>query len=269
VLASSAKNFVVDQLRITRMRIAVRTQGASGRVRDSYFETIGDGLALSGGDTVSPPLVVVENNRIVDYWTGAFAVGGAGPVGQSLIAIVRGNDAATSYADTGPSNPFGIRVYSVLLAPFVQGTVNARFEGNRLRGFHRYAVILNGMQTPRRTDGLRYSGVLEVSFAANAIDEDSVTRAVSLVTFTNSRATELPCELDPANTPLECPTLTGNPLQYWEYLEGSLFDLHHSGELDGALIDHPAIEPVDGRVLNNVLRINDQAHPNESFVVVS
>jgi hypothetical protein len=74
--------------------------------------------------------------------------------------------------------------------------------------------------------------------------------------------------LDPANTPLTCPTLMGNPLQYWEYLEGSVFDLHHGGELDGALIDHPEIEPVDNRALNNVLRINDEVVDHETFVVV-
>jgi hypothetical protein len=60
----------------------------------------------------------------------------------------------------------------------------------------------------------------------------------------------------------------GNPLQYWEYLEASVFDLHHSGELDGALIDHPEIEPVDGRVLGNQLVMNDAVAPNETFVVL-
>ena len=57
-------------------------------------------------------------------------------------------------------------------------------------------------------------------------------------------------------------------LQYWEYLQQSVFDLHHGGELDGALIDHPEIEPVDARVLNNVLRINDEVVDYETFVVV-
>jgi hypothetical protein len=80
--------------------------------------------------------------------------------------------------------------------------------------------------------------------------------------------TELPCELDPANTPAECPTLMGNPPQYWEYLENSTFDLHHGGELDDPLIDHPEIDPGDGRVLNNVLRINDEVIPHQTFVVV-
>ena len=193
VLASSAKDFVVDQLRIVRMRIAVRTQGASGRVRDSYFGTISDGLALSGGDPASPPTVTVTNNRIEDYWIGAFAVGGAGPVGRSLKTVIRGQRHVSNYVNTGPSNPFGVRVGTGLLPPFVQGTVDATFQGNHFRGTHRYAVIVQGgLHTVRRTDGQRYSGVVDVTFADNAIDESGVTRAVSLITFTNSRATELP-----------------------------------------------------------------------------
>ena len=153
-------------------------------------------------------------------------------------------------------------------SPFLQGTVQASFAGNRFRGTPRYAIIVNGGQTTRRTDGRRYSGGVDVTFANNAIEEAGITRAVSLITFTNSRATELPCELDPANTLVECPTLMGNPLQYWEYLEASVFDLHHTGELDGALIDHPEIEPVDGRVLGNQLFINDAEVDHETFVVV-
>ena len=270
VIVQNANDFVIDQLRIVRIGTSVRTQGESrGRIRDTYFGQVNAGIVLTGGSPAAPPTVIAENNRIVDYWTGAFALAGAGPAGRSIRAVVRGNDTFNSWSDTGPSNPFAVRIAPVLGgSAFVQGTVDATFEANRFRGAPRYAIILNGGQTVRRADGQRYSGALNVTMTANAIDEASVTGAVSLITFTNSRATELPCELDPANTPLTCPTLMGNPLQYWEYLEASVFNLHHSGELDGALIDHPAIEPVDGRVLNNALRINDQVAPNETFVVV-
>lgn len=268
LLASGASDFVFDQLRIVRLRIAVRAQGSSGRVRDSYFGTLGDGFALIGGDPASVPTVVVSHNRIEDYWTGAFAVGGTSPIGRAIRVVIEGNDTVTSYADTGPSNPFGVRVGPILLPPFLQGSVDAVFQNNTFRGSPRYAIILNGTQTVRRSDGQHYSGNVNATFADNEINEAGVTRAVSLITFTNSRATELPCELNPANTPLTCPTLAGNPLQYWEYLEASTFDLHHSGELSDPRIDHPATEPVGGRVLNNVLRINDVVAPNETFVVV-
>jgi hypothetical protein len=268
VLVINAQDFVLDQLRIVRMGVALRIQGAGGRIRDTYFGTIGDGLGLNGGNPTAPPTVIVTNNRIENYWTGAFTLGGAGPAGTSIQAVIEGNDTVTSYADTGPSNPFAVRIAPVLLPPFLQGTVNASFQGNRLRGTPRYAIIVNAGRPVRRADGQRYSGVLDLSFTDNAINESGVTRAVSLITFTNSRATELPCERDPANTPIQCPTLGGNPLQYWEYLEKSVFDLHHGGELDGALIDHPEIEPVDGRFLNNVLLINDEVAGHETFVVV-
>ena len=268
VLLNKANNFVLDQLRIVRMGMALRAEGASGRIRDSYLGTLGDGIVLTGGDPTAPPTVMATNNRIENYWTGAFAIGGAGPAGQSISAVIEGNDTVTSYADTGPSNPFTVRIAPVLQSPFLQGTVFASIQGNRVRGTPRYAFIVQGGRPLRRADGQRYSGVLDLNFAANAIEESGVTRAVSLITFTNSRATELPCELDPANTKLECPTLMGNPFQYWEYLQNTVFDLHHNGELDGALIDHPGIEPVDGRVLNNTLRINDEVAEHQTFVVV-
>ena len=268
VLLNKASNFVLDQLRIVRMGMALRTEGASGRIRDTYFGTLGDAVVLTGGDPTAPPTVTVTNNRVEDYWTGAFAVGGAGPAGQSISAVIEGNDTVTSYADTGPSNPFTVRIAPVLQSPFLQGKVLASIQGNRVRGTPRYAFIVQGGRPLRRADGQRYSGVLDLNFAGNAIEESGVTRAVSIITFTNSRATELPCELDPANTKVECPTLMGNPFQYWEYLQNSVFDLHHSGELDGALVDHPEIEPVDGRVLNNMLRINDEVADHQTFVVV-
>jgi hypothetical protein len=270
VIVQNAKDFVVDQLRIVRMGTSIRTQGdSSGRIRDTYFGQVNAGIVLTGGDPAAPPMVVAENNRIVDFWTGAFALAGAGPAGRSIRSVVRGNDTFNSWSDTGPSNPFAVRIGPVLQGSgLTQPTIDAMFEGNRFRGTSRYAIIVNGGQTIRRSDGQHYAGAVEVTFVDNAMDDLSVTQAVSLITFTNSRATELPCELDPANTPLTCPTLMGNPLQYWEYLEASVFDLHHGGELDGALIDHPEIEPVDGRALNNVLRINDEVVDHETFVVV-
>jgi hypothetical protein len=270
VIVQNAKDFVVDQLRIVRMGTSLRTQGdSSGRIRDTYFGQVNAGIVLTGGNPAAPPTVIATNNRVEDYWTGAFALAGAGPAGRSIRAVVQGNDTFNSWADTGPSNPFAVRIAPVLGgSAFLQGTVDATFADNRFRGTPRYAIIINGGQTVRRADGQRYSGALNVTFTNNTIDEAGITRAVSLITFTNSRATELPCELDPANTKLDCPTLMGNPLQYWEYLEASAFNLHHSGELDGALIDHPEIEPVDGRVLNNLLILNDEEAPHETFVVL-
>jgi len=270
VVVHDAKDFVIDQLRIVRIGISVRTQGdANGRIRDTYIGEVNGGILLTGGDPTAPPTVMATNNRIEDYWSGAFAFAGVGPAGRSIRAVVQGNDMVSSWANTGPSNPFAVRIAPVFGgSPFLEGAVDATFEANRVRGTHRYAIILNSELTFRRADGARYSGAVDVTFADNAIERVGITRAVSLITFTNSRATELPCELDPSNSLAECPTLMGNPLRYWEYLQNSVFDLRHGGELDDAWIDHPAIEPVDGRNLDNELRINDEVVDNETFVVV-
>lgn len=269
VLADRAVDFEVDRLRVIRVGVAVRAQGASGRIRDNYLGTVGGGVVLTGGDSTSPPVVIARNNRIEDYWTGALAVGGAGPAGQSIRAVLDDNDTVTTYADTGPSNPFGLRINTKPPGGVsLEGHVDALIESNQFRGSPRYAIIVDGGQLVRRSDDRHYTGALQVSFVANTIDESAITRAASLITFTNSRATEQPCELDPAHTLAECPTLAGNPLQYWEYLEAGLYDLHHTGELDDSLIDHPASDPVDGRGLLNVLIINDQFIDYQTYVVV-
>jgi len=55
---------------------------------------------------------------------------------------------------------------------------------------------------------------------------------------------------------------------YSKYLQDSLFELVHGGGLDGAKIDHPAVDPVDGRVLGNALVIDSEVVPHQTFVVM-
>ena len=102
---------MIDQLRIVRMGVSMRTQGnSSGRIRDNYIGTVSGGIVLTGGDPAAPPMVMVTNNRIEDYWTGRARVGWRGAAGQSIRAVIEGNDTTTRFADTGPSNPFAVRI---------------------------------------------------------------------------------------------------------------------------------------------------------------
>lgn len=268
VLAHNASSFALERLRIVGASAAVRADGASGVVRDSYIGRIADGFVVSGGPLLAPPAVTIENNRIDDYSLVGLAIGGAGPVGKSIRATVTGNDVVTSYVNTGPSNPAAVRVGPVPFGPHLDGAVDASFVSNAFRGTSRFGIIVNSPNTVRRADGLHYTGTVTASFDANLLERESITRAPSLVTFTNSRATHFPCELNPESTRETCPSLMGNPPRYWEYLERSRFDLRHTGELDGALIDHPAAEPSDGRVLGNELVINGATVENQTFVVV-
>ncbi len=54
-----------------------------------------------------------------------------------------------------------------------------------------------------------------------------------------------------------------------KYLQSSVFDITYGkGELDGFWFDHPEDEPIDGRRLGNVLRINGDEIPNGRFIPV-
>jgi hypothetical protein len=102
---------------------------------------------------------------------------------------------------------------------------------------------------------------------------DGAIRIPALVTFTNTRATVFPCELDP-EMPKDnkCPSITFSPSTglpvHWEYLRNATFDLRHEGELADALIDYPEHHPIDGVPLNNHLTINGATYPFGSFLKV-
>ena len=49
----------------------------------------------------------------------------------------------------------------------------------------------------------------------------------------------------------------------FKYLQGSIFTISDpDGNLNGYWFDHPAMDPVDGRFLNNTLKVNDVIVPN-------
>ena len=62
-------------------------------------------------------------------------------------------------------------------------------------------------------------------------------------------------------------TLTPSQLPLWKYLEHSTFDITDSdGELNGYWLDHPVFDPIDGRLLQNILRINGVEISNGRYV---
>ena len=77
---------------------------------------------------------------------------------------------------------------------------------NQFGGTPKYGVMVHGSQPSRRTDGSGYTGEAQVVFGWNVVDPAAGVSA--LVTFTNARATVLPCELYPVGTPLPagCPS---------------------------------------------------------------
>jgi hypothetical protein len=246
-------------------------EGAGGRISQNYVQVEGNaGFGLLGGELPRSPVVAVIANRIDYRVNGMFLAGGVPavgpqPAGSVLSVVATWNDFVTRYRNSGPSNPTVFR-----LAPSVQGApeghLSALFVRNTVRGTARFSIMVHGGQPQR--DLTASTGSVRAAFLHTQLDAEARANASPLITFTNARATELPCELNPANGRDVCPSLTGNPPAYWDYYEHTTYELWHGGELSGALIDHPAIEPVDGRVLGNALTINGVAVDHQTFVVV-
>jgi hypothetical protein len=265
VSAVGVDEFVLDHLRIQRVGQAIRSEASSGRIFNNYL--LGDApFSISGGSPMAPPRVIATNNTIL-YRTAGIGVAASGPFGTFLRATFTDNDVVTSYTNSGPSNPAAIR-----LAPFFSGTPDVRptldivINGNFIGGSAKYGIIVHAGQNTRRSDGRSYTGDVKARFENNVIGGAVLHPA--LITFTNARATELPCELNPTLPPgPTCPSVP-NPPVYWEYLTNARFDLQHTGELDAALIDHPELQPVDRYPLHNVLSINGGPIGYQTFVVV-
>jgi hypothetical protein len=262
VLADRADNFALNHLRIIGTGQAIRSEGSSGLISSNYLS--GDsGMFLSGGAANDPPSVVVTNNTIV-YRVNGVTMAAVTEVGTFLRATVTDNDIVTSFMNSGPTNPAAFRVNPLLTdAVNTAGTVEVVAEGNLFGGSAKYGIMIHGsaMMT-RRTDGQSYTGDVTAEFSNNVIDSAVVFPA--LLTFTNARATVFPCEINPTIT-VGCQQPGSGK---WEYLTNALFDLRHSGELTGALIDHPEFHPFDGYALGNTLVINRETVDYQTFVVV-
>ena len=256
-VAAFADEFVIEQMRIIGADIGVWVANAGGWIAGNYVgQAITAGIFLEGGD--KRPHVVCLNNRIEDYRFNGIDLAGVTEGGEAvyvaLDALVMRNDVATSYTNTGPSNPAALRLAPAVLDSF-GGHVTAAFLHNEVRGTPRYTMLVQGGTPRRRPDLQHYTGTVKVTFFGTKLDE-AARNGASLITFTHVRASVFPCELDPRNDRSVCPSLSGNPPRYWEYLQGAVFEVWHGGELNSVKVDHPAIDPVDGRDLGNRLIIN-------------
>ena len=258
----------VRGVRLVRMEVGIKSQGATGRVRECYLGDVGAPFQLHGGlpDGTHPagPKMVVRHNRIEAFRIYGMVVSGGGfEGGTHLDLVVEDNDFQTPYDRTGPSNPAGLRISPAVLDARY-GLVRGRFASNSIRGPVPYPIMIHAGQ-PQRLGGVApQSGDLYLSFEDTLFDE-AAAEGASIVTFTNARATELPCELNPPTMP-PCSGFQG--ALWWAYLTGSIFDVRHSGELDVLRIDHPELDPFDGTELGNLLLLNGEVTAYQTFVIV-
>ena len=147
-----AQGLRVHGLRIVRVVQAMRTTSASASIEDSYFGDVSSGVTFQGGDEASPAIVRFVGNRVDGYGGGGVALAGAGSTGTVLKVKVTDNDFVTSQVNTGPSNPYGIRIGPIIGGtPASSGEVRAIVARNQVHGTHRYGVIVNGNQVIRTT----------------------------------------------------------------------------------------------------------------------
>ena len=256
VLVERGEGFALHELRIVRTIGGINTTSASGAITSNYLGELSSGIVVRGG--ADPASVLVRGNRVENHSAGAMLVGGIGVDGGALVATVTDNDFVTSWTGTGPSNPYGIRVQPI--SPpnnIAHAETTATVARNRVRGTHYFPLIFNSGQSFR--DRLPWSARVDVDLIDNVIE------GTRLVTFTNSRMTQLPCELDPTSVRgPDCPNL--QPGQHYTYLIDSTFTIDHTGELDGALIDHPALHPYDGTELGNTLVINGEPVEHQPLI---
>ena len=116
------------------------------------------------------------------------------------------------------------------------------------RGGCGICIVADDVSSPAR---------FELTFANNQIHQNTHTPA--LISFTRFTASNTPAQLNPF----------GNA-QSFKYVESSFYDLtYFNGELDGYWFDNPETDPVDGRVLNNVLRIHGNEIHSGRFIPYS
>jgi hypothetical protein len=97
---------------------------------------------------------------------------------------------------------------------------------------------------PLRADARLWTASVQATFFGNIIAGSKQSPA--LITFTRSTAAMFP-----------------NQLKSLNYLQNSSFTISDSGnDLNGYWFDHPAADPIDGRLLQNVLKVNGLTIPN-------
>jgi Right handed beta helix region len=238
----------------------IQTTASSGKIQGNYITQVGCGACIFAGSTTSPANVTFSGNRSNNNFFGGVLLNGAGisdPAFDRLSAVVDGNDLSDSKANPVVSQGFGVRVIVVRHDPPDQGTsgnVTATISNNRISnnrfgfsidaGFP-YRTFPTGTSNP---DARLHNGTLSLSLKDNEVIGNLMSPA--LISFTRNSATLAPSQLT-----------------QWKYLEHSTFDITDSdGELNGYWLDHPVFDSIDGRLLQNILRINGVEISNGRYV---
>lgn len=254
------QDFRIRDNYVTGAFTGIEARGSSGEIRGNYVTLVGCGVCLNAGNATSPADVVVRGNRSVNTMFGGVLLNGgstfSGEVFDSLSAVIKDND--LSYSSANSTQGTGIRILLLRHDPPSQATsglITATISGNRI-SHNSFGFSIAGGLIYRTFAGIPdprlFNGTLNLTFEDNEVVDNLLAPAI--ISFTQIPATLFPSQLN-----------TG-PTQF-KYLEHSTFNITDAeGDLVGSWIDHPASDPIDGRILQNILRINGVDTPNLRYV---
>jgi hypothetical protein len=253
-----AQDFTVSGNRVTGQSfMGINTKASSGKIIGNYITNVGCGTCIGAGNASFPARVLFSGNRSVANSFGGAEVyaasdseaGSAGDVLDSLSVTISENDLSNNTATPGFSS--GIRFAVIRRDPpdptgQSSGMMTAVISDNNIMN-NSFGVSIDAgfpYRTFQGTPDLRqYTGSLDLGFEGN---QASGNVQSAIITFERNTATLHPVQMDPTKRPTS-----------YKYLQSASYNVRYDdGSLDGYWLDHPVVDPIDRRILNNHLIVN-------------
>ena len=264
--AVNGRDITLDRVRSFSIRrnvltgspsIAIDARASVGIIVENFIETAGCGSCLMAGNKHSPAAYSFVRNRSVSNAFAGVLVAGSpdsvqhpdllpvapGTIFDHVSAAIIGNDLSDNNAD--PSFSSGVRFFAIntgIPTPQSTGNVTAAVINNTITN-NSFGISIDA-GFPLRADARLWTASFQAAFSGNIISDNKRTSA--LITFTRNTSAIFP-----------------NQLKNFKYLQESIFTIiDPGGDLNGYWFDHPATDPIDGRTLQNTLRVNGVKVPN-------
>ena len=265
--ASDGRDIIIDRVSGFLVRgnvltgsaaLAVDARASSGTIEANLITGVGCGSCIGAGNRQSPAFYTFQKNRLVGNSQGGVLVAGSnydgvvhpallpvapGTTFDSVTAVITENDLSDNNQE--PKSSFGIRLMAII-PPIAaaQSTANITVNviSNKITNNSVGVTIDAGF--PFRADPRLWTAGFRATFAGNTISASKNTPA--LISFTRNTAAEFPQQL-----------------KTYKYLQDSIITITDpTADLSGYWFDHPATDPIDGRTLNNSLKVNGSTIPN-------
>jgi len=239
--------------------LGVDARASSGVIEENFIAGVGCGGCLSAGNQRAPASYSFLRNRSFNNaFVGVLVLGSSydgvqnqallpvapGTTFDSVTAVISGNDLSDNNHD--PNFSAGIRLFAIIPPiPAAQsaGNLTVSVSNNTITN-NAFGVTIDA-GFPFRADPRLWTASFRTTFSGNIISGSK--KAQALITFTRNTTAISPPELKKG----------------FKYLQDSTITISDpGGDLNGYWLDHPAIDPIDGRLLNNRLKVNGVTIPN-------